>query len=359
MPRKARLEFAGAVYHLLDRGDRREAIFRDDRDREIFLATLGQACARTGWRTRLRNGHPPHRPVERSAEFRQIDSGIRLERTGARLSRTGCRVHPGSSSVAAIKERRFETADCFRKSDFQIAPPWSARTTSSLVEEVLDDRPETKENGRSEGWEERPGRLEARARAGNIEPDDAGESGADLHSLSSLQARDPNGFWRRSQRGDAHAARRAAGWSRGRGGQAICGAGLERFSIARSRKRESNATTFRSRTRSSTSNGSRAGNAGFIKSRTQGRSPWLEAELHVVRPKLLVCLGATAAQAILVPFRVTRERGKVLKSELAPRVLATVHPSSLLRQPDEVSREREYKHFVADLRAALNASAVR
>ena len=54
-------------------------------------------------------------------------------------------------------------------------------------------------------------------------------------------------------------------------------------------------------------------------------------------------------------FRVTRERGKVLSSKLAPRVLATVHPSSLLRQPDEASRQREYKHFVADLRAALRA----
>lgn len=50
MPRKARLEFAGAVYHLLDRGDRRETVFRDDRDRETFLTTLGQACERTGWR---------------------------------------------------------------------------------------------------------------------------------------------------------------------------------------------------------------------------------------------------------------------------------------------------------------------
>jgi uracil-DNA glycosylase family protein len=88
--------------------------------------------------------------------------------------------------------------------------------------------------------------------------------------------------------------------------------------------------------------------------------PWLEAELRLVRPKLLVCLGATAAQAILGPsFRVTRERGKVLESELAPRVLATVHPSSLLRQPDEESREREYGHFVADLRVALKASTVR
>jgi uracil-DNA glycosylase len=84
--------------------------------------------------------------------------------------------------------------------------------------------------------------------------------------------------------------------------------------------------------------------------------PWLEVELRLVKPKLLVCLGATAAQAVFGPsFRVTRERGKVLSSKLAPRVLATVHPSSLLRQPDEESREREYKQFVTDLRAALNA----
>jgi len=71
-----------------------------------------------------------------------------------------------------------------------------------------------------------------------------------------------------------------------------------------------------------------------------------------------VAMGATAAQAIFGPgFRVTRERGKVLSSKLAARVLATVHPSSLLRQPDEESREREYKHFVADLRAALKAAS--
>ena len=85
--------------------------------------------------------------------------------------------------------------------------------------------------------------------------------------------------------------------------------------------------------------------------------PWLEAELRLVKPKLLVCLGAAAAQAVFGPsFRVTRERGKVLSSKLAPRVLATVHPSSLLRQPDEPSRQREYKRFVADLRAAVKAA---
>ena len=85
--------------------------------------------------------------------------------------------------------------------------------------------------------------------------------------------------------------------------------------------------------------------------------PWLEAELRLVRPKLLVCLGATASQAIFGPsFRVTRDRGKVLESNLAAKVVATVHPSSLLRQPDEESREREYKLFVKDLRAARKAA---
>src|SRR5205823_1212584 len=74
--------------------------------------------------------------------------------------------------------------------------------------------------------------------------------------------------------------------------------------------------------------------------------PWLEAELRIVKPNLVVAMGATAAQTIFGPsFRVTRERGKVLSSKFAPRVLATVHPSSLLRQPDEESRQREYNHF--------------
>ena len=86
--------------------------------------------------------------------------------------------------------------------------------------------------------------------------------------------------------------------------------------------------------------------------------PWLEAELRLVKPRLLVCLGATAAQAVFGPsFRVTRERGKVLSSKLAPKALATVHPSSLLRQPDEESRQREYERFVVDLRAARRAAS--
>jgi uracil-DNA glycosylase len=84
--------------------------------------------------------------------------------------------------------------------------------------------------------------------------------------------------------------------------------------------------------------------------------PWLDAELAVVRPDVLVCLGATAAQALLGrAVRVTRDRGRPLESELAPVALATVHPSSILRAPDEESRRRERAAFVDDLRVAAAA----
>jgi uracil-DNA glycosylase family protein len=77
--------------------------------------------------------------------------------------------------------------------------------------------------------------------------------------------------------------------------------------------------------------------------------PWLEAELNVVQPRVLVCLGATAAQALLGrQFRVTRERGRPVESELAEHVIATVHPSSILRDPE--TRDQEYAAFVDDLK---------
>ena len=80
--------------------------------------------------------------------------------------------------------------------------------------------------------------------------------------------------------------------------------------------------------------------------------PWLDAELAVVKPDVLVALGATAAQALLGRgFRVTRERGVPVDSDLAPNVLATVHPSSILRARDEAERREAYAAFVADLRA--------
>ncbi|MDQ2659017.1 MAG: UdgX family uracil-DNA binding protein, partial [Verrucomicrobiota bacterium] len=85
--------------------------------------------------------------------------------------------------------------------------------------------------------------------------------------------------------------------------------------------------------------------------------PWMEAELRLVRPKVLVCLGSTAAQAIFgSAFRVTKERGTILESEFAAKVVATVHPSSLLRQPDADARAREYALFVDDLRVAAEAA---
>ena len=85
--------------------------------------------------------------------------------------------------------------------------------------------------------------------------------------------------------------------------------------------------------------------------------PWLQAELDAVKPAVVVCLGATAAQALLGPrFRVTRERGRWVTAPWAERVLATVHPSAILRAPDDETRHREFDLLVADLvrvRAAL------
>jgi len=79
--------------------------------------------------------------------------------------------------------------------------------------------------------------------------------------------------------------------------------------------------------------------------------PWLEAEIAVVKPEVIVALGATAAQALLGPkFRVTKQRGQFIDSTLAPYVMATVHPSSILRAPDDETRRLEYRRFVDDLK---------
>jgi uracil-DNA glycosylase len=78
--------------------------------------------------------------------------------------------------------------------------------------------------------------------------------------------------------------------------------------------------------------------------------PWLDAELEAVQPRVLVCLGAIAAKALLGSgFRVSRQRGERVASDLAPVVMATVHPSSILRAPDDDARERAMEAFVADL----------
>jgi DNA polymerase len=84
--------------------------------------------------------------------------------------------------------------------------------------------------------------------------------------------------------------------------------------------------------------------------------PWIEDELAIVKPRALVCLGSTAAQALLGrTFRVTAQRGMPVPSPLAPLVVATVHPSAILRAPDEESRHAEYERFVEDLRVVVRS----
>lgn len=78
--------------------------------------------------------------------------------------------------------------------------------------------------------------------------------------------------------------------------------------------------------------------------------PWLEAEVSLIHPQVIVCLGATAAQSILGPdHRLTEERGKFVQHPWARYVTATVHPSSILRAPDQEQRHIQYREFVADL----------
>lgn len=79
--------------------------------------------------------------------------------------------------------------------------------------------------------------------------------------------------------------------------------------------------------------------------------PWLEAEVGAVKPDVIVCLGATAAQALLGSgFRVTRQRGQMMTSTFGAPIMATVHPSSILRAPDDQSRREAMESFIADLR---------
>jgi uracil-DNA glycosylase family protein len=82
-------------------------------------------------------------------------------------------------------------------------------------------------------------------------------------------------------------------------------------------------------------------------------TPWLSLELALIEPEVIVLLGATAAQTLLGrDFRVTQNRGMWIESDLEAKVMATVHPSSILRAPDEKERDRQYREFVKDLKFA-------
>ncbi len=79
--------------------------------------------------------------------------------------------------------------------------------------------------------------------------------------------------------------------------------------------------------------------------------PWLDAEIAAIKPKVIICLGATAAQVLLGKnFRVTQQRGEFVKSPLASYVAATLHPSPILRTPDDDARREEMARFIADLK---------
>jgi DNA polymerase len=83
---------------------------------------------------------------------------------------------------------------------------------------------------------------------------------------------------------------------------------------------------------------------------------WLDTEIELVKPEVIVCLGVTAAQALLGrTFRVTQQHGQLLPFESAPHVLATVHPSSILRAPDEEARHEQFESMVKDLRVVAKA----
>jgi uracil-DNA glycosylase family protein len=88
--------------------------------------------------------------------------------------------------------------------------------------------------------------------------------------------------------------------------------------------------------------------------------PWLDAELRQIRPDALILMGATAAQALLGPsFKVTQERGRLLDSDLAPIVVATIHPSAILRERDDEARHLQREAFTSDLQVAADALRTR
>jgi uracil-DNA glycosylase len=92
-------------------------------------------------------------------------------------------------------------------------------------------------------------------------------------------------------------------------------------------------------------------------SQSRACQPWLEAELKAIRPKIIVCLGATAAQSIFgSAYRLTKERGTFVKHPWAPKATSTVHPSAILRAPDD-QRHVEYQRFIEDLKKVKAALA--
>jgi uracil-DNA glycosylase len=87
--------------------------------------------------------------------------------------------------------------------------------------------------------------------------------------------------------------------------------------------------------------------------------PWLKAEVDLVRPKIVVCMGSTAAQSVVgKPVLITKERGKFVGSDLAPATFITIHPSAIYRHPSKEEQEKEYRRFVAEMKLVQRRLAI-
>ena len=183
-------------------------------------------------------------------------------------------------------------------------------------------------------------RFDRSGRPEHLLASEAPRGSSSLQGVSSLEAGDRRRSSARARKrlrscssASSRATRRISRAGRSSGRPAAC-------STRRWARRASIARGPTSRTRSSTSSGSRAGSGGSTRSRTPPSSPraargWMRSS-RPCSPRVLVALGSTAAQSLLGrQFRVTKERGVPVESDLAPHVLATVHPSSILRAPDE------------------------
>jgi uracil-DNA glycosylase len=174
--------------------------------------------------------------------------------------------------------------------------------------------------------------------------------------LRPLEDRYSNRLWRRPISGEAHVGRRAAGDQEDGAGHPFVGpAGklldraLEEAAIDRNEVYVTNVVKHFKWAASE--RGKRRIHKKPRSIEIQACRPWIESEIRVVRPRVLVCLGATAAQALFgKDFRVNSQRGQLVDSELAPYATATVHPSSILRAPDDEAREAQTAAFVKDLK---------
>jgi uracil-DNA glycosylase len=131
----------------------------------------------------------------------------------------------------------------------------------------------------------------------------------------------------------------------------ILARGLKQAGIERSEVYITNAVKHFKWTTSSSGRGTRRLHSKPSAREIKACRPWLESEIAVVKPKVIVCMGASAAQSLLgASFRLTQHRGEfIAASGWAPWVLATMHPSAILRMPDEFSRRRAMEELTADL----------